>query len=393
VERHLAPPPRAIASLPRPLAYLAKAVWQAATLLLALPLLSPLSHLLVQTPPGVPTLPVLWLYCAVRGPSLVVDFHNYSHTILALAAGPRHPLVRLTRLLEGWAARRAAAAFCVSRAMAEDLAAEWGVRAVVLHDRPPPHFGPIAPAARATLLARLAGDFPGLRPLAGPGPSQAGLLVSSTSWTQDEDFGLLLDALVMYEKLAAKEEEELPDLVCVITGRGPQKDHYLARIEQLGLRRVSLVTPWLEAEDYPLILASADLGVCLHTSSSGLDLPMKVVDMFGCGLPVAAVDFPALQELVRDGENGRVFRDSAGLAEILAMWFRGFPGRPAAQHQLFRDNLEDFRKLGWQENWEAVARPVLQEAGVAGREGPGLLLLLASVLLAFLLLSLLPGVA
>ena len=282
--RHLAPAPRLLASLPRLLAYVIKTLWQSLMLLLTLPLFSHLDFILVQTPPGIPTLPVLWLYCALKGTRLVVDWHNYSHTILALALGAPHPLVRLTRWLERVFGSRAASAFCVTRAMSEDLRTNWGAAASVLYDRPPDKFRPITASERSDLFKRLASDYPVFSDIS----EDTGVLVSSTSWTEDEDFGVLLEALLQYEK-AKIGGQRLPDLCVVITGKGPQKQFYLDKISRLELKHVSIVTPWLEDDDYPKMLASADLGVCLHTSSSGLDLPMKVVDMFGCRLPVAAI--------------------------------------------------------------------------------------------------------
>jgi beta-1,4-mannosyltransferase len=48
------------------------------------------------------------------------------------------------------------------------------------------------------------------------------LLVSSTSWTKDEDFSVLLDALELYEGSEGKKF-----IRTFITGKGPEKEKYL----------------------------------------------------------------------------------------------------------------------------------------------------------------------
>ena len=203
----------------------------------------------------------------------MVDWHNYSDTILAMSLHKSHPLVKLTKQLEKIFGRTAFDAFCVTKAMKRDLCDNWRIEARVLYDRPPAKFKPISQAEKMDYFRKLSGKYEAFDNY----NDNVGVIVSSTSWTEDEDFGILLKALVRYEEeIELNSDSSLPELLVVITGKGPQKQYYLEKISQMSLQHVTIVTPWLETEDYPTMLASADLGVCLHTSSSGLDLPMKV---------------------------------------------------------------------------------------------------------------------
>ena len=186
------------------------------------------------------------------------------------------------------------------------------------------------------------------------------LLVSSTSWTPDEDFSLLLDALVGYSELATTSHSHLPDIHAIITGKGPQKEHYLAQIAALDgqgkLESVSIKTAWLSMTDYASLLGAADLGVSLHMSSSGVDLPMKVVDMFGAGLPVVGWgQFEAWPELVKENANGRGFGSAEELRRVLVELFGG----DVDELKRLRDGAVREGKKRWDDEWDPVAGRLL----------------------------------
>lgn len=119
----------------------------------------------------------------------------------------------------------------------------------------------------------------------------------------------LHDKVVQLQNIS--KDFKFPGIQVVVTGKGPLKDHYLRIFDQRNKERwggiINIRTVWLDVDDYPKIVASADLGVCLHFSSSGYDLPMKVVDMFSAKLPCIAYSYLCIDELVKDGENGRLF--------------------------------------------------------------------------------------
>ncbi|KAL8914132.1 MAG: hypothetical protein Q9172_007151 [Xanthocarpia lactea] len=319
----------------------------------------PANWLLVQNPPTIPTLIVAQAICFVRKSRLVIDWHNFGYSILALKLGPTHPLVRISRLLERGFSRRASAHLAVSNAMARVLKDGWGLTGPVLplHDRPYPEFQPLDESQRNEFLAQCPETASFLHDIRS---GNMKLLVSSTSWTPDEDFSLLLDALVSYSELATRAQTRLPEILAIITGKGPQKELFLSKIRALEdagkLSSVHLQTAWLGVKDYAKLLASADLGVSLHMSSSGVDLPMKVVDMLGSGLPVIGWDrFESWPELVREGINGCGFHSSHGLCAAMAGLF-------GSEKEKLRDLrqgalLEGQRR--WDDEWDPVAGKLL----------------------------------
>jgi beta-1,4-mannosyltransferase len=275
---------------------------------------------------------------------LLIDWHNFGYSMLALRLGPRHPAVRLVRAYERTLARRAHAHLCVSHAMKRTLETEWGLRAVtVLHDRPHARFTPLAAEARAEARRAFGVE------------RHAALVVSATSWTADEDFDLLVDALTRYDRLLA-DRARVP-LHVVISGRGARRERFERSLP--AFTHVRVRTVWLANDDYPRLLASADLGLSLHRSASGVDLPMKIADMHGAGLPVAALDYgPCLTEQIHDGHDGLLFTTADTLAAHLSDLFQDFP-EDTTRLDMLRAGVAASRGTHWLEEWNAVARPVI----------------------------------
>ena len=231
--------------MPGLLSYFFKVIWQSFTLLWTLLKLAFTTEmptiLLMQNPPSIPCMPICLVFCVLTGTKFVIDWHNYGYTILAMAREKKlaDPLVRIAKFVEKLFARMAHAHFCVTQAMRVNLALDWNVEARLLYDRAPTHFGDVSDWHKHDLFLKLGQKYPifAKDPINNENETsftvlqdddetiewiedRPAILVSSTSWTADEDFQILLNALQDYEDSWTN---EYPDLICVITG----KDNFL----------------------------------------------------------------------------------------------------------------------------------------------------------------------
>jgi beta-1,4-mannosyltransferase len=340
---------------------------------------------LVNTPPCIPAfLVVLVAARFVHACPVVIDWHNFAYSIME-CNGSSKALVAVARTYEWFLGRAAHGHFCVSRAMSNFLANNWGIDSVVLYDRPPKSFRRIDDMEARHALFKSLQNHAGVEPKSGQDETVAtvrnadgfaihrstrpAVIVSSTSWTPDEDFSLLLKALRTLDKRLSsmQDGQKLSSndvfcsrVLCIITGRGPMRSSFEKAVSEALMESIDVWFAWLPLEDYPRLLGCADLGISLHTSSSELDLPMKVVDMLGCGLPVLAYRYKCIEELVKYGKTGFLFRDEQELCDqIFGLLFEEKGSLRRQEVAAFISETFSSPSMRWQAGWERDALPLL----------------------------------
>ncbi|KAI7849784.1 hypothetical protein BDC45DRAFT_546785 [Circinella umbellata] len=212
------------------------------------------NFIFVQNLPAIPTLMIARIIVTLRQAKLIIDLHNFGYSVLGIKLGMDSKVVQLAKRYEQYFGKRPYAHLTVTDRMHRELV-DWGVsgRVITYKDQRPYHFTRLSDDKILEHQIFLGSDssFSASR-----FRSEIKLIVSATSWTEDEDFSILLQVIEKYEN-NTRVTPNSPKLLFVVTGKGPLKN----------------------------------LGISLHTSTSGMDLPMKVVDMFGCGLPVCAASF------------------------------------------------------------------------------------------------------
>lgn len=300
--------------------------------------LSPLPDVAwIMTPPAVPVFDVMRRWQKSR-PSVrvVVDWHNLGHTRLTRRWGSWHPIAHCYRRAEFKAWPENTTHIAVSSELASHVRARLNDPEVhVLHDRNP-SWRAFPQRDRAVFMEHWGRQLKGLDP-------NAIWIVHPHSWSDDECPEWILEILTRSQSL-------LP-VQFVITGDGPLKGPFERRARAMGLKQDRLLLPFLPPNGYMALLANADWGLCPHTSSSGLDLPMKLADMRGARIPALVYDYGSvLREVFSAPGDGRFFDSFESLQTALGMIASGeLVGAPPAEGPC------------WETEWNRIATPLLEK--------------------------------
>jgi beta-1,4-mannosyltransferase len=327
--------------------------------------------LILQNPPGIPAIYICSIICFLRRTKFIIDWHNYGYTILEVN-GRNSLICKIAKYYEKIYGGCADLHFCVSEAMKNHLKNQMNIDAITLPDRAIKNvFKKLNLEESHQLFEKYEITKNKFTNINSNGivysiPNRPILMLSSTSWTPDEDFDLLLDSFILTEQLLSNQIQSLRKVLFIITGRGPNKEDFFKKLSGKNLKLFDVKSIWLDSDDYPKLLGSADLGVCLHYSSSGFDLPMKVVDMFAAQLPVASFYYDTIIELVHERENGFFFKKKEELSEIFISIIKEYSQEGNSKEiDSLRENLKEFGRDDWVSQWGKIAMlPIVKKSKI-----------------------------
>jgi glycosyltransferase involved in cell wall biosynthesis len=145
---------------------------------------------------------------------------------------------------------------------------------------------------------------------------------------------------------------ELPGVPALIVGGSGEDDPGGQALRALAEREgVAERVEWtgrLPQGEIPARLRTGDVGVVPTRATDGQEIggtPLKLVELMSCGVPVVASDLPAVREVIRDGENGRLFPE--GDPHALAGALRQLIGDGALRGRLGRRARADASGYSW----------------------------------------------
>uniref|UniRef100_A0A6V7QX93 Uncharacterized protein n=1 Tax=Ananas comosus var. bracteatus TaxID=296719 RepID=A0A6V7QX93_ANACO len=357
---------------------------------------------IVQHPPSLPALLVIKLTSWFRLTSLIIDWHDYMHTPFGLSSNRFPTALRIYHWFERFLGRMADGALCVTQAIQHDLSQKYGIEAKAFYDQTYDSFQPatikekhevssslfLVCCFRGAEISRLSSGT--VRRITSAAENCKEHDATDTLLTaqiddgnQEKNISMLLEAATIYDKhldstLNVERAEQIslgadtstdkkhlyPKILFIIIAEEGEQQKYENIFGKSLLKHVTFFTLSLASVDYQILLGSADLGVCLNTSSSGLDLPFTVADMFGCGLPVCAASFPGyIEELIDDWRDGLVFSTSSDLANSFLTLFRGFPNNCNALKLMRMGALAKASSVRWHAEWENQVKPFIDKVG------------------------------
>lgn len=183
----------------------------------------------MQNPPCIPIMMVITIYrwsqkiLFIEPTKLVIDWHNYGYTIME-ANSVNPVLVTVGKIYERFFGQFGHQHLTVSNAFKKDLAEKFGIpldKISVLYDRAVAgKFKQLTLKEKHELFGRISLDGVFTNKDGSLKESRPILLITSTSYTPDEDIGLFIKSLEKYAQKSMK-DSKMARLHVIVTGAGP----------------------------------------------------------------------------------------------------------------------------------------------------------------------------